>query len=73
MLFLLFLLLAVVAAAALALLWLVVRGHNKRPLLAGSHAGASATPGGLGISVLGMGVRAQGQAQTMPSAEHAHH
>lgn len=48
MLIVLLLLLAAVAAAALALLWLVVRGHNKRLLLAGSHAVASDTPGGIG-------------------------
>ena len=58
MLIVLLLLLAAVAAAALALLWLVVRGHNKRLLLAGSHAVASDTPGGIGISVLCGGVHA---------------
>ena len=63
MLIVLLLLLAAVAAAALALLWLVVRGHNKRLLLAGSHAVASDTPGGIGISVLCSGVHAQEQVE----------
>ena len=49
MLIVLLLLLAAVAAAALALLWLVVRGQNKRQRLAGSPAGASAPPDGHGI------------------------
>ncbi len=72
MLIVLLLLLAVVAAAALALLWLVVRGHNKRLLLAGSHAVASDTPDGIGISVLCSGVRAQEQVENLLSAEYAH-
>lgn len=65
MLIVLLLLLAAVAAAALALLWLVVRGHNKRLLLAGSHAVASDTPDGIGISVLCSGVRAQEQVENL--------
>ena len=73
MLIVLLLLLAVVAAAALALLWLVVRGHNKRLLLAGSHAVASGTPDGIGISVLCSGVRAQEQVENLLSAEYAHY
>lgn len=73
MLIVLLLLLAVVAAAALALLWLVVRGHNKRLLLAGSHAVASDTPDGIGISVLCSGVRAQEQVENLLSAEYAHY
>ena len=73
MLIVLLLLLAAVAAAALALLWLVVRGHNKRLLLAGSHAVASDTPGGIGISVLCSGVHAQEQVENLLSAEYAHY
>lgn len=73
MLIVLLLLLAAVAAAALALLWLVVRGHNKRLLLAGSHAVASDTPDGIGISVLCSGVRAQEQVENLLSAEYAHY
>ena len=73
MLIVLLLLLAAVAAAALALLWLVVRGHNKRLLLAGSHAVASDTPDGIGISVLCSGVRVQEQVENLLSAEYAHY
>ena len=73
MLIVLLLLLVAVAAAALALLWLVVRGHNKRLLLAGSHAVASDTPDGIGISVLCSGVRAQEQVENLLSAEYAHY
>lgn len=73
MLIVLLLLLCAVAAAALALLWLVVRGHNKRLLLAGSHAVASDTPDGIGISVLCSGVRAQEQVENLLSAEYAHY
>ena len=73
MLIVLLLLLAAVAAAALALLWLVVRGHNKRLLLAGYHAVASDTPDGIGISVLCSGVRVQEQVENLLSAEYAHY
>ncbi|MFR6633788.1 MAG: hypothetical protein ACLUQ6_00765 [Alistipes onderdonkii] len=73
MLIVLLLLLAAVAAAASALLWLVVRGHNKPAAAFGSsHAVASDTPGGIGISVLCSGVHAQEQVENL-SARYAHY
>lgn len=70
MLMLLFLLLAV-AVAAVTVLWLVVRGRNKRLLLAASHATAGDAPDGIGISVLCSGVRTQEQVENLLSVEYA--
>lgn len=70
MLMLLFLLLAA-AVAAVTVLWLVVRGRNKRLLLAASHATAGDAPDGIGISVLCSGVRTQEQVENLLSVEYA--
>lgn len=70
MLMLLFLLLAT-AVAAVTVLWLVVRGRNKRLLLAASHATAGDAPDGIGISVLCSGVRTQEQVENLLSVEYA--
>lgn len=70
MLILLFLLFAA-AAAAVTVLWLVVRGRNKRLLLAGSHATAGDAPDGIGISALCSGVRGQEQVENLLSVEYA--
>lgn len=67
---LLFLLLAA-AVAAVTVLWLVVRGRNKRLLLAASHATAGDAPDGIGISVLCSGVRTQEQVENLLSVEYA--
>lgn len=67
---LLFLLLAV-AVAAVTVLWLVVRGRNKRLLLATSHVTAGDAPDGIGISVLCSGVRTQEQVENLLSVEYA--
>lgn len=70
MLMLLFLLLAA-AVAAVTVLWLVVRGRNKRLLLAASHATAGDAPDGIGISVLCSGVCTQEQVENLLSVEYA--
>ena len=64
MLIVLLLLLPLSPLRPLALLWLVVRGHNKRLLLVGSHAVARDTPDGIGISVLCSGVRSRSRSKT---------
>lgn len=71
MLILLFLTLAAVAAAAFAVLFRVVRGRNKRLLLAGTYGTASDAPDGIGISVLCSGVRTLGQVENLLAAEYA--
>lgn len=71
MLTLLLLPLAAVAAAALAVLYRVVRGRNKRLLLAGTYGTMSDAPDGIGISVLCSGVRTPGQVENLLAAEYA--
>lgn len=71
MLILLFLLLAAIAAAAVATLWLVMRGRNKRLLLAGAHGTSGDAPDGIGITVLCSGVHTPEQVENLLSVEYA--
>lgn len=71
MLILLFLLLAAVAAAAFTVLFQVVRGRNKRLLLAGTYGTTSDAPDGIGISVLCSGVRTLEQIENLLAVEYA--